>query len=97
MVNNKSLEGGEKSIEDWRQGRVIWTSTIKAFKGLEADCVILADGPAPGSAGFSVAELYVAASRAKHFLIIAPTTQDAADQYNAWAKSLNVHALPPGP
>ncbi|QQS40270.1 MAG: NERD domain-containing protein [Acidobacteriota bacterium] len=46
-------------------------STIKGFKGLEADAVILVDVPNPATDSyFTNNDLYVGASRAKHFLSI---------------------------
>lgn len=85
MVNKLPLQGDDRAIADWTSDRVIWSSTIKAFKGLEADCVILADAPPIGTPGFELADIYVAASRAKHRLIIAPTSEAARAQLSNWA------------
>src|ERR1035437_582852 len=95
VVNNKPLDGGEKLVDAWRKGHVIWSSTIKAFKGLEADCVILADAPEPELLGFKISDLYVAASRAKHQLIMAPASAASAGRLLSWAKS--VALLKPDP
>lgn len=62
--------GDRNSIDDWKNGRCIWASSIKAFKGLEADCVIVADGTVEGQN--SIADLYVGATRAKHQLLVLP-------------------------
>jgi ATP-dependent exoDNAse (exonuclease V) alpha subunit len=44
-------------------------TTIRAFKGLEADVVILLlDSPAKPDSVFTTTDYYVAASRAKHVL-----------------------------
>jgi len=77
-LKNSSL-GGQKrakipitqNLSDWRGGKGILFSTIRAFKGLEADAVLMVDIPKPdGSHGFSQADFYVACSRAKHLLVI---------------------------
>jgi len=57
----------------WRAGNGILIATIRSFKGLEADAVILTDVGMPDEETFSVADLYVACSRAKHFLTIYAT------------------------
>ena len=44
-------------------------ATIRSFKGLEADAVLMVDVVAPGSLPhFSQADFYVGCSRAKHQL-----------------------------
>lgn len=57
------------SAADWRAGKGILCSTARAFKGLEADVVIVYDLAAIGL-GFTAADLYVACSRARHVLIL---------------------------
>ena len=57
------------SAADWRSGKGILCSTARAFKGLEADVVIVYDLAAL-SPGFTPADLYVACSRARHVLVI---------------------------
>jgi len=84
-IHSKPLLGDDDNIPAWLEGRIIWASTIKLFKGLEADCVVLTDAPRVGSHGFNLADLYVAASRAKHRLVIIPTCQEAADELTNWA------------
>lgn len=59
----------------WRAGKGVLIATIRSFKGLEADAVILTDVGKPDEGAFSVADLYVACSRAKHFLTIYATEQ----------------------
>lgn len=54
----------------WRNGEGLLVTTIRSFKGLEADAIVLTDVGQPNEAGFSVSDLYVASSRAKHFLTI---------------------------
>ena len=49
-------------------------STVKAFKGLEAACVILTD-ISPGDCDEELAECYVGSSRAKHVLVLIPSTE----------------------
>ncbi len=60
-----------EDLSDWRTGRGVLFSTIRAFKGLEADAVILTDMPRPDSVShFTRSDYYVACSRAKHLLVI---------------------------
>lgn len=54
---------------DWRAEKGILCSTARAFKGLEADVVIVYDLAAL-SPGFTPADLYVACSRARHVLVL---------------------------
>ena len=53
----------------WRRGEGILVSTARAFKGLEADAVVIYD-LATFSAAFARNDLYVAWTRARHRLIV---------------------------
>jgi UvrD-like helicase C-terminal domain/AAA domain len=66
------FETDPEAINHWLDGKAIWCSTIKRFKGLEADCLIVADIPSTFSSGFSLNDLYVAVSRAKHNVLLLP-------------------------
>ena len=72
----KSVEslGGVDLVHDpgqWRDGAGVLFSTIRSFKGLESDFVVLVDMVAPDSRkNFSRSDFYVACSRAKHVLKI---------------------------
>lgn len=58
-------------IERWQEGKGILFSTVKAFKGLEADAILLIDIPNEGhSPIFHRSDYYVACSRAKHLLVV---------------------------
>lgn len=58
-------------FETWKAGEGILFSTIRSFKGLEADVVIMVDVPKINtSRAFSRADCYVGASRARHVLAI---------------------------
>jgi len=58
-----------EDLEQWRKGEGVLFSTIRSFKGLEADIIILIDLVKPGTIStFSSADFYVASSRAKHIL-----------------------------
>ncbi len=60
-----------ESLESWKQGEGILFSTIRSFKGMEADLIILIDLPVPDTnAAFTTSDYYVASSRAKHLLKI---------------------------
>ncbi|MEE9322554.1 MAG: NERD domain-containing protein [Granulosicoccus sp.] len=57
------------SIEDWRKGKGVLQTTVRSFKGLEADVLLLIDIPKPDAhRAFSTADYYVACSRAKSVL-----------------------------
>ena len=59
----------------------VFFSTIKAFKGLEAQHVIVVHADIPGkNQSFSEEDLYVACTRATARLVILTTTEDA----NSW-------------
>ena len=84
-VRGLPLRGDEGALEPWAEGKLVWSSTIKSFKGLEADCVIIADAPSPTSTpGFSISEFYVAASRCKHRLYIYPVSAEAKTEIDRW-------------
>lgn len=66
-------------LAQWMAGEGIGRSTIKAFKGLEADCVVVADVPAlEESHAYGRTDWYVAATRAHHRLVLAPMGVEAA-------------------
>ncbi|TOB72078.1 hypothetical protein CGK00_22545 [Vibrio parahaemolyticus] len=58
-------------IERWKEGKGILFSTVKGFKGLEADAILLIDIPHKRELpSFKRADYYVACSRAKHLLVV---------------------------
>ncbi len=59
------------NLNSWRVGQSILATTIRSFKGLEADVVLLLlkDQAREGSL-FTTADYYVACSRAKHLLLV---------------------------
>ena len=63
-----------KIIEDvdlWKKDEGVLYATVKSFKGLEADAVVLIDVPKDdASSFFTQSNYYVACSRAKHLLVI---------------------------
>lgn len=78
-LSNTSLKGMTKvkgvaltdDIQVWKDNRAILFSTVRGFKGLEADAVILMDVPSEGeSFNFKQPDYYVACSRAKHLLVV---------------------------
>lgn len=63
-------------LADWQADNGILFSTIRSFKGLEADAVILIDVPLPDTVPhFTQADFYVATSRAKHLLSVLTTAE----------------------
>ena len=70
--------GPHKLTDDyaaWQAGMGILVTTIRAFKGLEADAVILLDAQEiERSSHMSNADYYVGCSRAKHLLTVARLT-----------------------
>jgi hypothetical protein len=76
---NSALAGVQKlagvplveSLDLWEAGKGVLFTTIRGFKGLEADAAIIADVPPPESLPhFGTSDLYVACSRAKHLLVV---------------------------
>ena len=69
-------------IEDWRAGRGLLVTSIRAFRGLEADAVALIDVPRPGARrAFRRADLHVGRSRARqrlHLFAAEPIAELAA-------------------
>lgn len=60
-----------EDLRDWADGRGVLFSSIRAFKGLEADAVILVDvGEPDKSPAFTRSDYYVACSRGKHLLVV---------------------------
>ena len=82
-ITGKEIDGipvgsGPEAMQSWRRNELIYASTIKSFKGLEADCVVLADVFEPhDDSALARSDLYVACTRAKHRLVILPMTQTA--------------------
>lgn len=59
------------NINEWRANTGVLLATIRSFKGLEADAIIVTDVPNPKTTPyFSTSDLYVGCSRAKHILVI---------------------------
>ena len=59
------------SVEDWSDGKGLLMTTIRSFKGLEADAIVMIDLPEPDSTpAFSSADFYVGCSRAKTVLYL---------------------------
>lgn len=60
-----------EDLSDWQDNQAVLFSTIRSFKGLEADGVIMVDVVEPGSSPvFSQVDYYVGCSRAKHVLVV---------------------------
>ena len=77
-VANLPLKSDASDLQAWRENKCILGTTIKAFKGLEADCVMIVDIPPQGATkGFDLKDLYVASSRAKVNLVLLPSSQPA--------------------
>jgi superfamily I DNA/RNA helicase len=69
VINNIQVND---DVLSWKRGECLLGSTIKAFKGLDAKCVIITDVPAYCSPGFTETDLYVGVTRAKHALYLIP-------------------------
>lgn len=68
-----------EDLDCWRADQGIFYSTIRSFKGLEADAVVILEIPEKeASPHFTTTDLYVACSRAKHLLAVLPQTERAA-------------------
>lgn len=65
-----------ENLEEWKSGGGILFTTIRRFKGLEADAVLITDVlPMNTLSYFTAADLYVACSRAKHLLAVLPISE----------------------
>ena len=73
-LGDVQIVGKDNGISQWRDDKAVWGSTVKAFKGLEASCVILTD-ISPGDCDEEMAECYVGSSRAKHVLVLIPRSE----------------------
>jgi hypothetical protein len=71
-VASVPFETSADHIDNWLDGKAFWASTIKSFKGLEADCLLLTDIPGDESPIFAKRDLYVAVSRARHHAVLLP-------------------------
>ena len=73
LSNTKRIRGLEitADIDHWKGNKGVLFSTVKGFKGLEADAIILIDIPPANEVSlFKQADYYVACSRAKHILVV---------------------------
>ena len=72
----------EALLERWeRQEDILMGTTIRSFKGLEADYIILTDVDAPGSDhAQTVNDFYVGCTRARYGLVIIPKSA-AGEQF----------------
>jgi superfamily I DNA/RNA helicase len=72
-------------LDTWRTGKAVLVDTIKRFKGLEADALLLIDIPTPESVpSFKLSDLYVACSRAKHLLTVLTTSDRVRELVGEW-------------
>lgn len=78
-LSNSSLSSANKirgievtdDINRWKENKGVLFSTVKGFKGLEADAILLIDIPPENEESlFKKADYYVACSRAKHMLVV---------------------------
>ena len=68
-------------LNEWRANLGAMFATIRSFKGLEADAIIITDVSNPESdAYFSIAYFYVGCSRAMHMLVILAVERLAAEE-----------------
>ena len=64
-------------LDRWRSSEGILYSTIRGFKGLEANAIVMIDLPEPDSVPhFTRADFYVGSSRAKHLLVMLPNEKN---------------------
>jgi superfamily I DNA/RNA helicase len=66
-------------LDIWQSGKAVWFSTIKAFKGLEADVLLLVGVPEIDTRHFTKSDLYVASSRARLRLLVYSNAQEVRD------------------
>jgi ATP:corrinoid adenosyltransferase len=82
---DKTIDGipFTRNLDTWRKGKACLFETIKGFKGLEADAVILVDLTEINT-GFTLQDAYIACSRAKHELLIIPANIEASNLFSTW-------------
>ncbi|HAW31765.1 MAG TPA: hypothetical protein DCY03_27265 [Planctomycetaceae bacterium] len=85
-LHNKRFEDNSDQIKNWLNGDMFWMSSIKAFKGLEADCILLTDVPSD-DIYFSENDFYVGISRAKHQALIIPCDNQAHARARRYLKA----------
>jgi ATP:corrinoid adenosyltransferase len=74
-----------RNLDVWREGSACLFETIRGFKGLEADAVIVTDVPAADEApGFTLQDAYVGFSRAKQELVAIASSNEAGRQLASW-------------
>jgi len=74
-----------RNLEVWRGSSACLFETIKGFKGLEADAVVVTDVPAADDTpGFTLQDAYVGFSRAKQELVAIASSNEAARQLASW-------------
>ena len=66
-------------VKEWQQGKGVWYSTIRSFKGLEADVLVLIDLEDFQEGFFERYDLFVACSRARHRLIAYTKSQQVLE------------------
>lgn len=91
VLGNSSMSGSQKGhgmtlsteLSDLQVPGKVYFSTIKSFKGIEADCVIVVDveDPRGGNPAFKVEDLYVACTRAKTRLAVLAEDEAAVEYY----------------
>jgi hypothetical protein len=74
VINGRPLTD---SWRRWQDGLGIFVGTVRGFKGLEADAILLYDLPEPGLDLFMKSDAYVALSRARIEVAIYPRDQDS--------------------
>lgn len=81
-TQGEDAKASERRHNRWRGSKAdkVLGETIRSFKGLEADYVILTDMPVPSpeNKAFSTDDFYVACTRAKFGLYIIPANEQAA-------------------
>lgn len=92
ILKNSSMAGCEKGhgleltkeLGELQDERKVYFSTIKSFKGIEADCVVVIDAVEPqrGRLAFTVEDLYVACTRARTRLVILTDDHDSLAFFN---------------
>ncbi len=62
-------------VDTWQTGQGVWFSSIRAFKGLEAEVMVLVDVEDFREGKFERQDLFVACSRARHRLYVYSNSQ----------------------
>lgn len=73
-------------VEEWSTEGAVLFSTVRGFKGLEADAVIVVDVDVPPTSAIDVDDLYVACTRPRTRLALLTKSRETRDWLRSWKR-----------